>query len=228
MIRGLAGPGGIRLWSGKYARMSDPSNRYLRFESGFTPHEREVAILITARENDSRFEWAAHEPEARKEGVAQATIDAVKHRRPTAGLDPADALIIEFGREVWGARKVKPETFARLLEKYGPRKLVDLVSLMGNYAGDRGAPLRLRHAARRRRDEPAAGACPKRAQNRRHARPRAGHPRVPLAKKEPVDGRGTAQAGPPMTERVGEAYAPSTSLKKSCIATHERLSAFSS
>ncbi len=134
MIRGLAGPGGIRLWSGKYARMSDPSNRYLRFESGFTPHEREVAILITARENDSRFEWAAHEPEARKEGVAQATIDAVKHRRPTAGLDPADALIIEFGREVWGARKVKPETFKRLLEKYGPRKLVDLVSLMGNYA----------------------------------------------------------------------------------------------
>jgi len=134
MIRGLAGPGGIRLWSGKYAHMSDPGNRYLRFESGFTPHEREVAILITARECDSRFEWAAHEPEAKKEGVSQATIDAVKHRRPTAGLDPADALIIEFGREVFGARKVKPETFKRLRDKYGPRKLVDLVSLMGNYA----------------------------------------------------------------------------------------------
>ena len=134
MIRGLVGPGGIRLWSAKYARMSDPSNRYLRFESGFTPHEREVAILITARECDSRFEWAAHEPEAKKEGVSQATIDAVKFRRPTAGLDAADALIIEFGREVFGAREVKPETFKRLLDKYGPRRLVDLVSLMGNYA----------------------------------------------------------------------------------------------
>jgi 4-carboxymuconolactone decarboxylase len=133
-IRGLRGPAGIRMWSPKYAVMSNPSNRYLRFESGFTPHEREVAILITARQCDSRFEWAAHEPEALKEGVPQDVIDAIKHKRPLSGLDATDALIVEFGREVFGARKVKPDTFKRLVARFGPRKVVDLVSLMGNYA----------------------------------------------------------------------------------------------
>ena len=51
-------------------------NRYLRFEAGFTPRVREVAILTTAREMDSQFEWVAHEPEALKEGVGQDVIDA--------------------------------------------------------------------------------------------------------------------------------------------------------
>ncbi len=133
-IRGLHGPAGIRLWSPKFALMTQPANRYVRFEAGFTPHQREVAILVTARLCDSRFEWAAHEPEARKEGVPQDVIDAIKHRRPTAGLDPDDATIIEFGREVFGARKVSSATFARALKLFGPKKLVDLVSLMGNYA----------------------------------------------------------------------------------------------
>ena len=34
---------------------------------------REVAILTTAREMDSQFEWVAHEPEAIKEGVPQTS-----------------------------------------------------------------------------------------------------------------------------------------------------------
>jgi len=134
-IAGLQGPSGIQLYSLKTAAAHTTLNRYLRFEAGFTPHHREVAILITAREMDSQFEWVAHEPEALKEGVPQATIDVIKHRRSTEGLDETDALIIELGRELWHDHKVKPETFAKLKAIFGPNKLVDLVMLMGNYAG---------------------------------------------------------------------------------------------
>ena len=45
------------------------------------------------------------------------------------------AVIIDLGREMFGARKVTPETFARAKQMFGPHKLVDLVLLMGNYAG---------------------------------------------------------------------------------------------
>ncbi len=65
-----------------------PVGRYLRFESGHSPRVRETAILISARESNSQFEWAAHEPEALKEGVPRATIDAIKYRKPLDGLDP--------------------------------------------------------------------------------------------------------------------------------------------
>jgi 4-carboxymuconolactone decarboxylase len=133
-IAGLQGPGGIQLFSPKTAASVSALNRYLRFEAGFTPHVREVAILITAREMDSQFEWVAHEPEALKEGVPQSTIDVIKYRRSTEGLDPTDALIIELGRQLWRDHKVKSETFAQLKTIFGPNKLVELVMLMGNYA----------------------------------------------------------------------------------------------
>jgi 4-carboxymuconolactone decarboxylase len=134
-IAGLQGPAGLQLFSPKTAAHFAAINRHLRFEAGFTPHVREVAILTTAREMDSQFEWVAHEGEARKEGVPQDTIDAIKYRRSTEGLDPTDALIIELGRQLWRDHKVKSETFAKLKAMFGPNKLVELVMLMGNYAG---------------------------------------------------------------------------------------------
>ncbi len=133
-IAGLQGPAGIQLHTPAGPILS-ALNRYLRFESEIPPRVREVAILITAREMDSQFEWVAHEPEALKEGAPQATIDAIKHRKPTEGLDPTDALVIELGRQIWRDHKVRPETFARGRETFGDRTLVDLVILMGNYAG---------------------------------------------------------------------------------------------
>ena len=134
-IAGLQGPAGIQLYSTKIAANHNIINRYLRFEAGFTPHVREVAILTTAREMDSQFEWVAHEPEALKEGVPQSTIDVIKYRRSTDGVDATDALIIELGRQLWRDHKVKSETFAKLKAIFGPNKLVELVMLMGNYAG---------------------------------------------------------------------------------------------
>lgn len=134
-IKGLRGPGGIKLYSPKVAELGQPLTRYLRWESGHSGRVRELAILTTAREADSQFEWQAHEPEALHEGVPQTIIDIIKHRQSTAGLDEADAIIIDLGREIFRARKVAPATFARALTQFGKRGLIDLVSLMGNYAG---------------------------------------------------------------------------------------------
>ncbi len=134
-IAGLQGPGGISLYTPKLGVMLSGVNRYLRYEAGFSGHVREIAILITAREMDSQFEWVAHEGVALKEGVPQAVIDVIKHRRPTAGLDEPDAYIIELGRALWRDHKVKPETFAKGKALFGAQKLVELVMLMGNYAG---------------------------------------------------------------------------------------------
>ena len=133
-IRGLKGPSGIQLHSPALTQHARPLNRYLRYEAGFSGRVRELAILTTARECDSQFEWAAHENEALREGISPQIIEIVKHRRSTESLDEADATIVELGRAIFGARNVAPATFARALKQFGRRKLVDLVSLMGNYA----------------------------------------------------------------------------------------------
>lgn len=134
-IAGLRGPAGIHLYSARTAEASSAINHYLRFEAGLDPAVREVAILTVAREMDSRFEWAAHEPAALKAGVPPAVIDAIKHRNSTAGLRETDAAIIEFGRQVFREHRVTSAAFARLKALFAPAMLVDLVLLMGNYAG---------------------------------------------------------------------------------------------
>jgi 4-carboxymuconolactone decarboxylase len=133
-LRGLCGPGGIHLHSPGLARHTRPLNHYLRQEAELGGRLRELAILVTARELDSQFEWAAHEAEARREGVAAEIIETIRHRRDTGHLDEADTVVIELGREIFTARKVSSATFARALALFGRGKLVDLVALMGNYA----------------------------------------------------------------------------------------------
>jgi 4-carboxymuconolactone decarboxylase len=134
-IAGLQGPAGVQLYSTRTAPHLTAINRYLRFEAGIAPRVREIAILTTAREMDSQFEWVAHEGEALKEGVEPGLVDVIKHRRSTAGLKPTDATVIELGRQIWRDHKVTSELFARAKALLGPHKLVDLVLLMGNYAG---------------------------------------------------------------------------------------------
>ena len=134
-IAGLKGPSGIGLYSPKAAEHARALNRYLRFEAGFSPRIREIAILTTSREMDSQFEWSAHEPEALKEGVEPRVIDVIKHRQSTSGLDESAATVIELGRQIFRDHKVAPETFAKAKALFGPNKLIELVMLMGNYAG---------------------------------------------------------------------------------------------
>lgn len=134
LIMGLRGPAGLQLHSPGTAPHLSALNTYLRFQAGFTGREREVAILATAREMDSQFEWVAHEAEALKEGVPPQVVDAIKHRRGLDGLPEEDALVIQLARELWRNHRVQPATFARAKARYGVRKLMDLTILMGTYA----------------------------------------------------------------------------------------------
>jgi len=44
---------------------------------------------------------AAHEPEALGGGISREIIEIIKHRNDTNGLDEADAIVIELGREIF-------------------------------------------------------------------------------------------------------------------------------
>jgi 4-carboxymuconolactone decarboxylase len=131
---GLRGPGGIWLHSPRLAEHVRAANQYLRFDTGLDRRLTELAILVTARELDNQFEWTAHEPAARKEGLPAKIIDIVKHRTRVTRIGAREALIIRFGREVFRERKVRPDTFARVVETFGREGMLNLAALMGNYA----------------------------------------------------------------------------------------------
>lgn len=133
-LAGLRGPGGLNLHDPRAAVFLNGLSRYLRFESGIDARLREVAILITAREHDQAFEWAMHEATALKEGVPAATIEAIRHCTATDGLDERDAVVVEFGRQLFARHEVEAALYAKAKALLGERALVSLVMLMGNYA----------------------------------------------------------------------------------------------
>jgi 4-carboxymuconolactone decarboxylase len=128
------GPGGIRLYSPTVADNLGRVNDYLRHKSGLDPQVVELAILATARELDCQFVWTDHEPAALQAGLQQQTIDIVKYRKPLTGLEEKDAVIIQLGRELIGKHQVSSSTAARALKLFGNQGLVNVVSLMGDYA----------------------------------------------------------------------------------------------
>jgi 4-carboxymuconolactone decarboxylase len=130
---GLQGPAGIRMNSPEIANIMEDANSYLRYRTGFGDRLTEIAIMTTAREMDHQFEWAAHEKAGLKAGVEPALIDMIKYRKPLTGVVEKEAVTIQFGRELFGQRKVSSETFAQALRLYGKKGLVDLVSLMSQY-----------------------------------------------------------------------------------------------
>jgi 4-carboxymuconolactone decarboxylase len=135
--RGVAdgfGPGAIRLYSPPVADAMTGVNDYLRRKSGLEPRLVELAILVTAREMDSEYVWTAHEPAARKAGLAPEVIDTVKYRRPLTTLGEKEAVIAQLGRDSISKHKVGSDTFARAVKLFGNQGVVNIVSLMGDYA----------------------------------------------------------------------------------------------
>jgi 4-carboxymuconolactone decarboxylase len=109
------------------------SGDYLRFHGLLAPVDRELAMLATGREVDARYEWQAHEPIARKEGVRPEAIEIVRSKGPVDGLLPRERVIVEVVRSLYREHRIPEEVFGRAKDELGTQQLVELVALAGHY-----------------------------------------------------------------------------------------------
>ena len=128
------GPGSITINSPEMARRRGQLTNYLRFESTYPKRIQELAILTTARAMDCQYIWNAHAPAARREGVSDALVDAIRDKRPLPAMAADETAIVDFGREFFDTHKVDGKTFQAALDQFGPQHLVELTALMGHYA----------------------------------------------------------------------------------------------
>ncbi|HWG77925.1 MAG TPA: hypothetical protein VN660_14195 [Steroidobacteraceae bacterium] len=105
-------------------------------KASVAPGDIDVAILVTAREHDSQYDWTVNELAATKDGLDRHVIDVIRNREPTTGLSEKDASLIELGRELFDKHYVTAATYARAVKAFGERNLVGLVSVMGQHTGE--------------------------------------------------------------------------------------------
>ncbi|MBM3219079.1 MAG: hypothetical protein FJZ38_10425 [Candidatus Rokubacteria bacterium] len=109
-------------------------NHYLRDESSLPKKIQELAMLITARELDCQHIWNAHAASARKAGVRNEIVDALRDRKELPALAADEAAVIQYGREFFRTHRVSRGAFQSALEQFGRQGVVELGLVMGNYS----------------------------------------------------------------------------------------------
>jgi hypothetical protein len=104
--------------------------RYLLNESALRGRLAGLLTLITAREMNLTHEWRIHEGAARASGLAAAVIEVIRSNGPVEALSRDDALLIDFGRQLYRNRHVQSATFAALVDRLGRQGAFDAIMLL--------------------------------------------------------------------------------------------------
>ena len=122
-----------------WLRSPDLGNRlqsvgeYIRYKTSLPLRLNEFAILITAREWTSQYEWYAHYPLAMKAGLDPKVADELAlGKRPSAMKDD-EAAVYEFCTQLHRSKKVDDAAYDRALALFGEQGVVDLIGVSGYY-----------------------------------------------------------------------------------------------
>src|SRR5919112_4668918 len=98
------------------------------------PLLRELAILQVAHEVGSRYEWVQHDPIARAVGATGDQIEAVEAGRDEdPAFDAAQSLVLRLTRTAVIEGAAAEKQIAEATKLLGPRQVVELLLVIGNY-----------------------------------------------------------------------------------------------
>jgi 4-carboxymuconolactone decarboxylase len=105
---------------------------YVRFEGSLDMRVRVLAAMTVAREFEGMYVWGAQTGGARRQGVPESTITAIRENH-TRGVPAEDAQIIEFTRALLRRHRVDDATFQAMQKRFGNDELVQLTTAIGYY-----------------------------------------------------------------------------------------------
>ena len=137
IFEGWLGPSGTRMLIPEVAEMYLRQNAMVRDKSGLDPKYRELAILVATRECDNKSEFIDHAArEITRRLLDPHVIEVVQKREDTKGLEEKEALVIQFGRELFNQPKVSSKTFANVERNFGEKATLGITLTMGYYVSN--------------------------------------------------------------------------------------------
>jgi 4-carboxymuconolactone decarboxylase len=130
----LLGPFNAMLYSPAVGGPLQELGAALRFRTGFTEREREIATLVVAVHLRSDFERYAHERLGRQAGLTEAELTALLDGGDPILADARERIVHEVARALVTDGDLSAPLFAEAAATLGRRALVELVTLVGYYA----------------------------------------------------------------------------------------------
>ena len=128
----VQGPFTMFLHSPEVAGRVADLGAYVRFEGSLDMKVRVLAAMTVAREFEAMYVWGAQTGGARKLGVPEETITAIRDNH-SRGVRPEDAQIIDFTRQLLRRHRVDDATFKAIQSRFSNDELVQLTTAIGYY-----------------------------------------------------------------------------------------------
>src|SRR5215467_2484657 len=106
---------------------------FVRFEGSLDMKVRVLAAMTVAREFEAMYVWGAQTGGARRLGVSEETIAAIRDNH-ARGVAADDAQIIDFTRQLLRRHRVDEATFKAMQSRFGNDELVQLTTAIGYYS----------------------------------------------------------------------------------------------
>jgi len=129
----VRGPFVALLHNPALARHLQALGEHLRWKGKLPPALTELAVLVTARRWTCQHEWFIHSELARKAGLNEAVINAIREGREPA-LSGDESTVYAFCREAHANGRVSDPTFEKARERFGLDGALELVALCGYYS----------------------------------------------------------------------------------------------
>ena len=130
---GLAGPFNAWMHRPDLGSAAHRLGERLRFHGTLPGAAREIAILMVGAKWMAEYEWWAHARIARREGVPEETIDAIRRGERPPLSDPVERVVYGFTAALIESGRVDRATYDAARERIGDEGLVELVTLTGYY-----------------------------------------------------------------------------------------------
>jgi 4-carboxymuconolactone decarboxylase len=129
----VQGPFTMFLHSPELAARVAHLGAYVRFEGSLDMRVRVLAAMTVAREFEAVYVWGAQTGGARRQGVPEETITAIRENH-LRGVPPEDAEIIEFTRQLLRRHRVDEASFKKMQTRFGNDGLIQLTGAIGYYS----------------------------------------------------------------------------------------------
>jgi 4-carboxymuconolactone decarboxylase len=97
------------------------------------PKLREIAILRTAKDCHSVYEWTQHVPAATHVGVTDDQIEAIENWQGAKCFSEVERLVLQFTDEVNASVKASRPTLDALKRHLGPGEIIELLIIIGHW-----------------------------------------------------------------------------------------------
>lgn len=137
----LAGPRGVvrgpvKVWlhNPGLARPAQELGAYCRFGTVLPARLSELAVILTAAHWRAGYEWQAHAPLARKEGIPVQALEAIRTGAEPSFEQADEQIVYHFTTALLTEQAVPAALWTEAQATLGMQGVIDLVGVLGYYA----------------------------------------------------------------------------------------------